>query len=83
MAPSPRNDAPADPQQEAGPQCPICHALVRAESKIFPFCSPRCKLIDLGRWLGGRYRIETSHDETDRDVPPDEGAPPDDEGANE
>lgn len=23
----------------------------------FPFCSPRCKLIDLGRWLGEEYRI--------------------------
>ncbi len=24
-----------------------------------PFCSERCKLIDLGNWLGGRYRIST------------------------
>ena len=23
----------------------------------FPFCSARCKLIDLGRWLGGGYQI--------------------------
>jgi endogenous inhibitor of DNA gyrase (YacG/DUF329 family) len=23
----------------------------------FPFCSPRCQTIDLGRWLGERYRI--------------------------
>jgi endogenous inhibitor of DNA gyrase (YacG/DUF329 family) len=23
----------------------------------FPFCSPRCRLIDLGRWLGGEYRL--------------------------
>jgi endogenous inhibitor of DNA gyrase (YacG/DUF329 family) len=28
----------------------------------------------LGRWLGGRYRIEMSLDETDRDVPPEEDA---------
>ncbi len=27
-----------------------------------PFCSPRCKQVDLGRWFGGNYRIET--DET-------------------
>jgi uncharacterized protein len=26
-----------------------------------PFCSERCKLIDLGRWLGERYRFPT-HD---------------------
>jgi len=25
----------------------------------WPFCSRRCKTIDLGRWLGGTYRIET------------------------
>ena len=24
----------------------------------FPFCSPRCQTIDLGRWLGQRYRVE-------------------------
>ena len=23
----------------------------------WPFCSPRCKTIDLGRWLGGAYRV--------------------------
>ncbi|MDP6372952.1 MAG: DNA gyrase inhibitor YacG [Vicinamibacterales bacterium] len=22
-----------------------------------PFCSERCKLIDLGRWIGGEYRL--------------------------
>jgi len=22
-----------------------------------PFCSERCKMVDLGRWLGGQYRI--------------------------
>jgi len=78
MAPSPRNDAAADLGREAGPHCPVCHAPVAPDAKVFPFCSPRCKLIDLGRWLGDRYRIESSLDETDRDVPPDEDAPPDD-----
>jgi endogenous inhibitor of DNA gyrase (YacG/DUF329 family) len=31
-----------------------------------PFCSPRCRLVDLGNWLGGRYRIagEKNVDET-------------------
>jgi endogenous inhibitor of DNA gyrase (YacG/DUF329 family) len=23
----------------------------------FPFCSPRCRLIDLGRWIGEAYRL--------------------------
>ncbi|EYF02378.1 DNA gyrase inhibitor YacG [Chondromyces apiculatus] len=28
-----------------------------AENPAFPFCSPQCKLLDLGRWLDGSYRI--------------------------
>jgi endogenous inhibitor of DNA gyrase (YacG/DUF329 family) len=41
------------------PQCPICHREVAAypDNPSFPFCGPRCKLIDLGRWLDGTYRI--------------------------
>lgn len=39
-------------------KCPICGK----ENDFFaepmgPFCSSRCKLIDLGRWLGEDYRI--------------------------
>ena len=41
--------------------CPTCGAKVvkdpAAPSKLFPFCSQRCHLIDLGRWLGEEYRI--------------------------
>jgi endogenous inhibitor of DNA gyrase (YacG/DUF329 family) len=29
----------------------------------FPFCSQRCRLIDLGRWLGGSYRIAADPEE--------------------
>lgn len=29
----------------------------RAGNPAFPFCSPRCKLVDLGRWLGEDYRV--------------------------
>jgi uncharacterized protein len=39
------------------PQCPICRRAVAAEAGTFPFCGPRCKLIDLGNWLDGAYRI--------------------------
>jgi uncharacterized protein len=42
-------------------RCPICEKVMEAESAAawphFPFCSDRCKLIDLGRWLGEAYRI--------------------------
>jgi endogenous inhibitor of DNA gyrase (YacG/DUF329 family) len=31
----------------------------------FPFCSARCKLIDLGRWLGEEYRLPDADEPTD------------------
>jgi endogenous inhibitor of DNA gyrase (YacG/DUF329 family) len=31
----------------------------------FPFCSPKCKLIDLGRWLGEDYRVAARSAEPD------------------
>lgn len=39
-------------------RCPIC----QKENDFFaepvgPFCSDRCKLIDLGKWLGEDYRV--------------------------
>jgi endogenous inhibitor of DNA gyrase (YacG/DUF329 family) len=41
--------------------CPTCRAKVIKDparpSKLFPFCSERCHLVDLGRWLGEDYRI--------------------------
>lgn len=41
--------------------CPICHRTITYTSKeevpYRPFCSDRCKMIDLGRWLNEEYRI--------------------------
>jgi endogenous inhibitor of DNA gyrase (YacG/DUF329 family) len=39
--------------------CPRCGALVewRPESRYRPFCSERCKLIDLGAWATESYRV--------------------------
>lgn len=41
--------------------CPTCKAPVEkgapGTAKLFPFCSERCHLVDLGRWLGEEYRI--------------------------
>jgi len=34
-----------------------------AEWPSFPFCSARCKTIDLGRWLGETYRIPAEEPE--------------------
>ena len=39
-------------------KCPICQQPVaREENRFLPFCSERCKLIDLGKWLGEEYRV--------------------------
>ena len=39
--------------------CPIC-GKPAAGSQHQPFCSPRCRDVDLNRWLGGVYRVETN-----------------------
>ena len=40
-------------------RCPSCRALVLRENENFPFCTDRCRLIDLGKWASGAYVIST------------------------
>lgn len=63
----------------ASKHCPICQKVpaARAENPSFPFCSPRCRTLDLGRWLGEEYRIPVKHqeeleDELPADMPRDD-----------
>ena len=61
-------------------RCPICKKPVEepprqragaareAPPTPFPFCSERCKLIDLGRWLDGKYQVPAVEEDGD-DVP--------------
>jgi hypothetical protein len=38
--------------------CPLCRKKTRWENNPFkPFCSERCKLIDLGKWASEEYRV--------------------------
>jgi uncharacterized protein len=47
-------------------QCPICHREFRPEeSPALPFCSERCRLIDLGRWLDEGYSLAIEPEEAD------------------
>jgi hypothetical protein len=40
-------------------KCPICKSTTTWEENPFrPFCSEKCKLIDLGKWASEEYRIE-------------------------
>lgn len=57
-----------------GVKCPVCGQA--REARFAPFCSRRCADHDLGRWIGGSYRIpgepregygETNGGETDGD----------------
>ena len=40
------------------PKCSLCGVpFVREQSKVFPFCSPRCQLIDLHGWFGEKFGL--------------------------
>ena len=40
-------------------RCPTCRTPVRPkqDNPAFPFCSERCRTIDLGKWFIGEYRV--------------------------
>jgi hypothetical protein len=40
-------------------RCPTCNTLVLASDEDFPFCSDRCRKIDLGKWASDAYRISS------------------------
>lgn len=50
--------------------CPTCKAKVDRGETNFPFCSDRCRTIDLGSWADGSYAIPgeaaTISEETDQ-----------------
>jgi uncharacterized protein len=39
--------------------CPICKKPVKSTNSDFPFCSERCRTIDLGKWASGGYVISS------------------------
>jgi hypothetical protein len=39
--------------------CPTCGMLVQFTDEDFPFCSDRCRKIDLGKWASGVYKISS------------------------
>jgi len=59
--------------------CPVCKRRVNVPQedpstlpRFYPFCSERCKLIDLGAWLDAEYRIPSKPDD-ESDTPANEG----------
>ena len=55
-----QNDSETNPVVRL-PSCPICEielsATAATESSDFPFCSERCRQVDLLRWSDGKYAI--------------------------
>ena len=39
--------------------CPICKKPVGITDENVPFCSDRCRTIDLGKWASGEYKISS------------------------
>jgi endogenous inhibitor of DNA gyrase (YacG/DUF329 family) len=57
--------------------CPICKkpvddATAGQAGSAYPFCSERCKLIDLGRWMSGKYQIPVKDADAEESDGPDE-----------
>ena len=55
-------------------RCPICKKPVNSTDPDFPFCSERCRTIDLGKWASGDYKISSpvkdTSDDFEQDVNP-------------
>ncbi|QDF95865.1 DNA gyrase inhibitor YacG [Azoarcus sp. DD4] len=50
-------------------KCPTCGTAVewRPENRFRPFCSARCKQIDLGAWAAEEYRVPTAPPDSNED----------------
>ncbi len=63
-------------------RCPICQREMTGEGQAewpeLPFCSPRCRLIDLGRWLGETYGypVNSGSDDGESSEPDEADIPP-------
>ncbi len=40
-------------------RCPTCRKIVLRDEPDFPFCSERCRTIELGKWASGGYALST------------------------
>ena len=49
-------------------RCPICKKPVKSADADFPFCSERCRLIDLGKWASGAYVIKSPVTDADEAI---------------
>jgi endogenous inhibitor of DNA gyrase (YacG/DUF329 family) len=58
-------------------RCPVCNNTFEPHgTTAMPFCSERCRSIDLGRWLDESYSLPDVPDPEDDEVPEDLELPP-------
>ncbi|MCP4263008.1 MAG: DNA gyrase inhibitor YacG [Planctomycetes bacterium] len=57
-------------------RCPVCNKIVQGsiqenpkQAIFFPFCSKRCKFLDLGAWLDSEYKLVSKLQTQDSDEP--------------
>lgn len=58
-------DRPKHPTPRPNARCPICSKPLPAERPDFPFCSDRCRKIDLAKWIDGDYRVSRPIEQAD------------------
>lgn len=58
-------------------KCPICRKPVTRDNPDYPFCSDRCRLIDLGKWSSEEYVISTPLRPDEAGKEPEAGNEPD------
>ena len=49
-------------------RCPICKKVVKSDDADFPFCSDRCRTVDLGKWASGAYVIASPVTDADEQI---------------
>ncbi len=49
-------------------RCPICKKAVKGPDPEFPFCSERCRTIDLGKWASGGYVISSPIQDSEESI---------------
>jgi endogenous inhibitor of DNA gyrase (YacG/DUF329 family) len=60
------NENPAQRKPDQ-PKCPICGKPVLPEQPSYPFCTQRCRTIDLGCWVDEKYTTSRPVEQTDWD----------------
>lgn len=53
---------------QSRPRCPTCDMFVDLGQPAMPFCSERCRLIDLGRWLNEEIALPCERAEDDEEA---------------